>query len=174
MSEPWPDDAPHEWDRCELGRLELPGLVRVRVRMSQEIDVKKPKGAHGATTTLQGINPARVTITLRMWNAEQFRTFQAVVVPLRSKVGKGDEKGAVDIEHPKTKMWGIRAVLIQEIDDDAGEQGDLYDVTFDCIEHRPSSATNATKTPKAPDTLGASDPNAIRKPDPPSASGATP
>lgn len=174
MSVEWPDDNPFDWDRCGLGGLDLPGLARVRVRMSQELDIKKPKGSHGATTTLQGANPARVTITLRMWNAEQFRTFQAAVVPLRSMVGKSADKGAVDIEHPKTKMWGIRAVLIQDIDDNNDEHGDLYDVAFECVEHRPPPKASATKTPTSTDRLGASDPNSIRKPDPPSTTGANP
>ena len=64
-SVPWPDENPDAWNVCELGGLDMPGLANVKVRLSEELDIKKPKGGHGATITHQGYNPARVTITLR-------------------------------------------------------------------------------------------------------------
>ncbi len=143
----WPGDDAEAWNRCELDGLEVPGLAIVKVKLSDELDIKKPKGLHGATITRQGRNPAKVSILVRMWEPEQFAAFQAIVVPLRPKVGRGNESSPVHIIHPKTMLWGIDKVIIQEIDDSNGERGDLYDVTFDCIEHfPPPKNVPATKT----------------------------
>jgi hypothetical protein len=143
---PWPDDNPAAWNRCELGGLDMPGLALVKVRLSEELDIKKPKGAHGATITRQGYNPAKVTILLRMWEAEQFEAFQDVVVPLRPKVGGGRSAEPLSIVHPRAALWGIQAVSILSIDD-SGDRGDRYDVTFECVEHfPPPKNVVATKT----------------------------
>ena len=61
-------------------------------------------------------DPEGVTALARTWEGTATRT-------VRTKVGKGADAGAVEIGHPKTTMWGIRAVLIQEIDDSNDEHG---------------------------------------------------
>lgn len=178
---PWLDDAPELWNTCELGGITLPGLCKVDVSLSQEVDVKKPKGKHGATLTRQGYNPAKVKVRVRVWEAEQFDELQVAIAnvwpaSLTRKKNAPTMKvdGPISIEHPKTRLWGIRGVTILGIEDNNGDRGDVYEVTFDCIEFYPSPKTTATKTDKK--QLPTYD-NSARQPDAPpkpSATGNTP
>jgi hypothetical protein len=152
MPVPWPDEAPEQWNRCELGGLELPGLAKVDIDLSEKLDVKKPQGGHGATITRDGYEPAKVSITLRMWEPAQFDEFQAIVPLLRPRVGGGRSPAPLAILHPKADLWGVKAVVLERISDRNGDRGDLYDVSFECIEHFPPPKTTATKTDKS--TIG--------------------
>lgn len=156
MSVPWPDEAPELWNTLSLGGVALPGLAKVDVRVSQEIEVKKPKGKHGATETRQGYNPADVKIRLRFWEPEQFTQFQTVLAKLWPEVAAskkdgqpGKVDGPVKIDHPKTRLWNITAIQIKSIDDKNGDSpGGFYDIDLDCIKYYPPPKVNATKTDK--------------------------
>lgn len=147
---PWPHDDPGAWNTCELAGIALPGLAHVKVKLSEELEVKKPKGGHGATITRQGYALSDVTIVLRMWTAAQWEEWQGTVKSLRPAPKSGDGTGArpVAITHAKANAYGIRAISIKEITDDAAAEGftGLYEVTLACVEHAPPPKVTATKT----------------------------
>ena len=178
MTVPWPDEAPELWNTCELGGIELPGIAKVDVHPSQEVDVKKPKGRHGATVTRHGYNPAKVKIRVRCTDAAQFADLQVVIANVwpaslarKKNAQPAQVDGPIPISHPKAQLWGITGVTILSIDDTSGERGDIYELTFDCLEYYPPPKVTATKTDTK--TLPTYN-NAIRAPDKPSATGNTP
>ncbi len=141
---PWIDEQSGQWNRVVLGGLLLPGIATISVDLSEEIDVKKPKGKSGATTTVHGDNPASVSITLQLRNGAELTAWAKAIKALRPKK---DAKSAVRIMHPKTIIYGIEAVLISKIKDKENGHADDYSIQIECIEFRPTDASkDATKT----------------------------
>ena len=146
MTVPWPADAPSLWNVVKLGTITLPGIATVAIKKGDEVEVKKPKGKAGATTTVQGPKPATVAIELTFLRTEEMNAwYSAVKVLLPAK-----ESGAPQsIDHPKTAGYYITKVKILDIDDGANEKGDVYKVKISCVEFNPPpKASKATKTPK--------------------------
>lgn len=150
---PWPDDDSDSWDTLHLGGVEFPGVAKVDVDLEEEIDVKKPKGGNGASLTRQGDMPAKLAITLRVWEPGQFGLLQDLLPTIRPKVTSAKDRKALAIKHPKCLMWGIESIAIQKIKDHSGgEGGTYYELSFDCVELMKDAARKkkATKTDKIP------------------------
>ncbi len=145
MAIPWPDRAPSKWDTVVLGGVALPGIGTVAVKLSNELDVKKPKGGAGASVTAQGPEAATVTITLAFHSAEHLAEWQDAVKVLRPKK---DVVSAKKIVHPKTQIYSIDAVLVQTIDDEDNKRGDTYTVKIHCVEFTGTPKGAQTKTEK--------------------------
>lgn len=146
MGVPWLNDAPAAWRTVGLGTGTTPGIAHVTVERSNEVEVKKPKGAAGASTTAQGPNPAQVTIKLTLLRGSELDAWFAladILVPAK------DAATPLTIRHPKTSGYRIDSVTVQSISDAAGdEQGDRYVVTIKCVEFRPAPKKKVTKTEK--------------------------
>lgn len=151
MSIPWLDEAPGKWDTVKLGPVTLPGLARLEVTVKESLDIKKPMGAAGATTTLQGSEPARVVIHLRMWEPDHLDAWAAFIKRYRSRAktnAASAARNALKITHPKTALYGVAAVLIEEISDAVNDRGDIYDVKISCTEFTGEPKGGQTKTEK--------------------------
>lgn len=153
MTIPWLDDAPDAWNTVKLGGLAVPGIARVGVKPSQEVEIKKPKGKHVGSTTRQGYNAARVTIKVTVWTPEQFaelRTLIASIWPAARAMKQAGEPAKVDgpipVSHPKTQLWGINAITLLDIEDPENDTGDRYELTLSCVEYLPPPKKSATKT----------------------------
>lgn len=162
MTVPWISaNNGRAWGTLKLGGLTMPGLVKVGVELSEEIEIKKPKGAIGATTTYQGREPASVQIVVTLYDshgdtgAAQLAEMEKMIAVVRPKVTKDPKKAssALSIEHPKCTMWGISSVTVQKISDPPDDNAQMKTITFSCVEFKPppAGAKPATKTEKSLD-----------------------
>jgi hypothetical protein len=144
---PWPNANPKKWNTVKLNDYVLPGIAKVSVKVSQELDKKKARGSAGATITQQGSNAAEVSISLRFFEEQHLKDFARIVQSIRIDATKTGLGKAYRITHPKAAMYGITSVIIEEIDDEENSKGDSYDVKIKCVEFKPPVA-GATKTEK--------------------------
>lgn len=132
------------WDLLMLGDSVMPGITRIKSQgRGKDVDAKKSKGSDGAELSDDGIKPTRVTITTKIWTAEQFNELQRILPSITpSKLGA--ERAAVPALHPQLQLLGITHLYIVrqgtlEID----EMG-LGTIEFEAIEWVPKPA----ETPK--------------------------
>jgi hypothetical protein len=144
-SVPWPDVAPTPWNTVIVDGVSLPGVATVDVQLKEEIDVKKPVGATGATTTYQGRNPMKVVIELFMWESAQLDAWARVFPQLFPAPKKGTA-GSRKIVHPKLAIYGIGAVVFESLKDPPNNKGDQYKVTLEAVQFLPPSKSGGTKT----------------------------
>lgn len=149
MKVPFPYRASRSWNEVVLGKYSLPGLGKLDIRVSNEVEKKKPKGTSGASTTFQGRNVASLKLSLAMWDEEQFAAFQEMLPDLWPSISK-EAAAPLEIVHPKARLWGIRSVVIETIDDTQPDNsGDYYVIKFDLSQWQPPVKTgsgSATKT----------------------------
>jgi hypothetical protein len=69
------DDSADLWDTVFLGAEPLPGIARVTGSHGRKLDVKSPPGRNGATITDKGYQPAKVEITLKLWEKAQLEAW---------------------------------------------------------------------------------------------------
>ena len=61
------------WNRCTLGKFELPGIVRIKATMPKlDVDKKKVKGKGAAKLTINGWEPGTLEIECLIWTPAHF------------------------------------------------------------------------------------------------------
>jgi hypothetical protein len=113
---PYWGDAPAAWDQVILGSITLPGVAKVTVKRSRKIDVKSGAGVSGATTTVQGFQPADVTILVRLSSDADLQAMFAALGTLEPVIGPTATDVAFSILHPATTMRRVSAVVVKDID----------------------------------------------------------
>jgi hypothetical protein len=119
-------DGRTAWDVLILGGGKVPGIARVEARLGRRLDMKKAKGAHGASLTDEGYDPAQITITITIWEREHLDALRNFVAKLRPK--STADPAAVDVVHPQLQFLGITSIFIKEISAPRPVGQGLYDV----------------------------------------------
>lgn len=147
---PFWDDAPDDWDRCFIsvdgnGWNDLPGIADVKVDKSQKIDVKSSPGTSGATLTMKGYDPAKVSITLKMHFVDEWAAWAVIRKSIEPRPGKklSDKLG---IRHPETMARDVASVVIEKIATSYDKPSRTYTVDISAIEWFPQPKASATKT----------------------------
>ncbi len=142
-----PIDDAQGWDIVLLaghvspGRCEVTGATR-----SQEWDVKRGKGAAGATITYTGIKPAEPKVKLYFWLPSHFDAWTKFLPLLQTDPTKKTPT-ALAIYYPSLAVIGISSVVVKEIGAIEYEQTGLYSVTIDFLEYLPPPKKSAVGTP---------------------------
>lgn len=139
------------WDVCTLGSNRLPGLAKLRIRKGRKLDKKRPPGAHFATVTDQGYNPAELELTLIIWTPLQWDTFQDMMPVLEPPATKGYAAPTFDIVHPAAAVRSVKAIVIEDIEGpfDSSVVKGAMEFRFKMIQFFPPPKNlNATNTPK--------------------------
>ena len=113
----WIDTELGQWTPTIAG-LQIPGIVLIDVKSSNDIDKKKPKGKDKASTTNNGQEPSSVTINITLANRRHWIDWQEFM-PRLKPVGNGDKSAPLAIVHPDCELHGIRTIVVEEIDDSA-------------------------------------------------------
>lgn len=149
--------SPEAWNTVTLAGIELPGVCKVDVERERSIDVKKPSGADGATTTDKGAKPAEVKITWVLWNdvdeeftEEQWASAQEILAVLEPRPGAVKTPVPLDIAHPMAALRSVSSVVIKKIDTPDVDDDGLLTIKLECVEWRPPKP-KGTSTPKKAD-----------------------
>jgi hypothetical protein len=162
-----PLTAPNPWDTVFLSGKQLPGVCEVSVGSSRRVDEKKAAAGDGVVLAFHGRNPAKVDIRVRLWTADQLKTWDTVFAALWPQHGlvAGGTAGArekvlaFDVSHPACAMHGIKSISIVAVEGPApGKATGEKVMTLKCVEFLPpaKAATKPAKVFKssAPVTAG--------------------
>jgi len=137
------EDEPDLYDALFLGGEQIVGICTVKISRKVKIDKKSAKGKNKAVVTKQGVEPAEVTISIRVLDRADFQKFQSqmeLFEPLTK--WKDDSHGdALDIAHWATKMRGIEAIIVESADGPELKDG-ILEMSIKAVEfHKPKTAT---------------------------------
>lgn len=146
---PFWGDYPGLWDQVQLAGIILPGLARLSGDLEHRVDRRRIPGQDGERITHLGCKPAEIEITLRMWTEEHLNAFSSLAPVLRPQP-KAAAPDPVDIVHPATHLYGIKAIQVLRISlpVPVGD-GDVYEVKIRGVEFVPlrKGAKSKVKTP---------------------------
>jgi len=142
-----PISFPTAWDYIFVGGVINPGVCKVsEFKRAHEFDVKKGKGALGATVTFVGRPPAKGSIQFLLWKSQHFvdwDIFRALLKydPTKKKVQ------AIDIYHPSLADIDVNSVVTESIGNIVHEGDGLYSITVEFLEYFPPPNKPAVSTP---------------------------
>jgi hypothetical protein len=112
----WDDRGqPIDWEIVYLAGVGWPGVAEVSgAGCSRKIDVQKTKGEDGAALKDEGYEPARLTITLKIYSAQDWQRLQELL-PLIHPRKKGGARTPIDICYPSVNLLGITQIYIDKI-----------------------------------------------------------
>jgi len=141
-------ESPQQWDTVTLQGVDLPGIAKVTGKLGRKIDVNSPPGADGATLRDKGYDPARISVTLRMWTPEQFNSWEQTNLSLVA-IRQQSQRTALEIVHPALNNLGVRRVYLETIGvlHEGGTRG-VYETELTFIQflpptQRPTAAVQA-------------------------------
>lgn len=129
-----PFDTPQLHDRLVLiadgQRFEMPGAHRIRVRRQPREDAVSAPGEDGEVVENYGDGTAEVTVSVQIWEHEQYRAMIPLLRVLR--VRSGEEPGTYEVVHPKLQAHGIRRLRLTNLEDDpyTAKDGGSYTFSF--------------------------------------------
>lgn len=159
----WADDSleAHAWDFCWLGENNLPGICSVEVDGGRDVDAQKSKGTNGPTIKDEGTEGAKVSISVKMWKAEQHEQWGitlAAIDPLRNNA----VQTPFEIHHPATDERQIKYVYVTNVSASQPAPGGVRTVQIECRQWfpqpKPTKTSNKPKTKAPSETF---DPNTI-------------
>jgi len=108
-------EDPLAWDTVEIAGKIFPGVASVRGSgLKRKVDVKKPKGSDGASLKDEGIEPAKLEITLLIYNRYFWEQLQGLM-PLINPRKKGGLRRPMSIVHPLTRLMNITNIYVDGI-----------------------------------------------------------
>lgn len=142
-----PIENPEAWDKVEIGDQECPGVAKLSgFKRDYGWDVKKGKGAKGATLTLNEFPPVEGTVTIYLWTPEHFAEWNSFKSMFNYDPAK-KKTSPVDIYHPSLADIDCFSVVCKSIDAITHEGNQLYSVKVSLIEYNPPPKKSAVSTP---------------------------
>lgn len=137
---------PEEWQAIYIAGHKSPGLAIVKnASRGNEWDVKRGKGAKGATITYTGDVPAEFSVEIQLWKPQHYADWLSFQTLLAYDASKKKIQ-AIQISHPSLATQQITAVVTKKVTCPEQREPGLYIVTIDFLEFRVPKA-NATGTP---------------------------
>jgi hypothetical protein len=109
-------DTDRDWDTAILGGIILPGIVSVEsLKVGIDVDTKKPKGSDQATSTDNGLEPAKFRIVVWLVTHEHWFELQAGLDSWNPR-RPGRQRQPVELLHPLPNTFGIRNVRVLSVE----------------------------------------------------------
>lgn len=137
------EDEPDLYDALFLGGEQIPGISTVKISRKVKIDKKSAKGKNKAVVTKQGVEPAEVTITVRVLDRADFQRLRELM-PLFEPVPdkeKATDKDALDIAHWAASLRNLQAIIIESADGPELKDG-ILELTLKAVEFDKPKATS--------------------------------
>lgn len=161
-----PIQNPQAWQVIQLGSSTSPGVCIVSgFRRAHEWDVKKGKGALGATITFVQRPPAKGSVEFLLWQPIHFQQWD-IFRPLLKYDPTKKAVQAIDIYHPSLADVEISSVVTENIGAIEHKGDGLYSITVDFMEYFPPPKASAVSTP-------AGSKSGTKQPDPTNPTGVT-
>lgn len=142
-----PINFPQVWDAVFVGGQFSPGVCQLSgFKRAFQFDVKKGKGALGATVTFVQRPPAEGTIKFLLWLPFHFGQWDQFRPLLKYDPTKKAVQ-AIDIYHPSLNDLEITSVVCKSIGAIEHEGNQLYSITVEVLEYFPPPKASAVSTP---------------------------
>lgn len=147
---PSPFAQPDLWDSLTLAGVMFLGTVKVSGDpVGVDLDVTKSSGRDGSRVRDKGAKPAKVKLTLALWDEITWTLWDALlpVIDPRRQVGR---RTPVDVAHPALSQRGIGKLYIEAIAFPDVKDSGLVEVVVQAYEFMPPSsrATGRTAQPQ--------------------------
>jgi hypothetical protein len=139
-------DPTSEWDKLTFGQTVCPGTVTVSVKLSADIDKRKPKGVKKSTAIDRGAKPAEVDVEVILLPSE-FERFRKEIVPLVFSGNKTEAQGPLEMTHPALEMWNLHLFIVTLLTMPPPQSGGTLTVSFSAMEYVQSPAEAKVKQP---------------------------
>jgi hypothetical protein len=151
-----PFQSAADWCHVWIGDVRAPGFLKrgglQGFDRKTEWDVKKGKGAKGATLSLIQQPPAEGSFTFMINSEEVFQQWAFFLPLLRYDEQTGTAADAVDIYYPALAELGIRHVVTKQVGPLVHVGAMLYERTIEFIEWRPVPPLSIVSTPSHANT----------------------
>lgn len=134
----WQDNTDVSWDLLVIADLEFVGFATLIGGMDRDIQIKKPKGADGATMTDNGYNPAKFSITLKLVEQVDWDAYQNDLLPQIHPRRKGGSRTPVIVTHPAINVNGVSRVYFTQIGMPEIGSDKIATVKLQCVEWFPA------------------------------------
>lgn len=145
-----PINNPQSYDVVFIGGVASPGVIPPGglsgFKRAHEWDVKKGKGAHGATITYVQRPPAKGSIKFLLWSPEQFVQWGTFRPQFKYDPTKKNPQ-AVDIFHPALADIDIKSVVCEGIGALENDGTGLWSITVELLEYFPPPKKSGVGTP---------------------------
>jgi len=146
---PSPFAQPDLWDTLSIAGVLFLGIVKVSGDpVGVDLDVTKSSGRDGSRVRDKGVKPAKVKLTIRIWDEETWVSWDALlpVIDPRRQVGR---RTPVDAAHPSLSQRGISRLYIEAISlPDVKDDGSV-EYTINAIEFMPTGTRPTGRTATA-------------------------
>lgn len=148
-STPSPFAQPDLWDTLSIAGVTFLGLVKVSGDpVGVDLDTTKSSGRDGSRIRDKGVKPAKVKLTLKIWDEVTWVSWDALmpVIDPRRQVGR---RTPVDVAHPALAQRGVSRLYIEAIAFADVKDDGLVEVVINAYEFMPPStrATGRTARP---------------------------
>lgn len=144
MSEPIWETSPGLFDTIQVAGF----IFYVKPDLSGEcgvkLDVVASPRVDGTRIKYQGVEPAKVIVTLMLWEQGHWDDFKALVEVIRPKGAKRAPE-PVEIVHPLLDVYGLRTFYVEKAPIPA-RTDNHYEVKLECVEFFPTP--KPSKRPK--------------------------
>ena len=146
-----PIDNPQAWDTISVGGVTSPGVIPKGgvsgFKREHEWDVKKGKGAAGATLTYVQRPPAKGSIKFYLVTPQHFSDWETFALQFKYDPTKKNPQ-AVDVFHPALAQIDVKSCVTTALGtvQAEGDEG-LYAVTVELEEYFPPPKKSAVGTP---------------------------
>ncbi len=141
-----PIKDPSSWDSVEFAGIEYPFCEISGFDRESEWDVKKGKGAQGATATFVGISLAKGSVKFVAWESSHFVAFDKIFVMFKYDPAKKKSQ-AIEIWHPSIVENEINSVVVTKVPPWKHDGNGQYSREVEFLEFRPAPKTSAVGTP---------------------------
>ncbi len=149
---------PTGWDTVTIGGISVPGVVELSdAAREYDWDVKKGKGAAGATTTFTSKPPAEFTVRVRLWEPDHFVADDAILILITYDPEKGLPIIARDVYHPALSQVGISSCVTKKIGIITHKGDGEFEREIRFLEYKPPPPVSAVSTPSQSASDGALD-----------------
>jgi hypothetical protein len=146
MTVPYWGDDPDAWDYVVLGDFVLPGSQTVTASLGRKLDTRSGAGSDGASIVDKGYQPAKVEITVRLWDRSGLTEWEQVSPLL---VARRRQRRALQIKHPSLHLLGVHWVYLEELSALKQTSPGLWEATIKCIEYAPPTPRASTRAAPA-------------------------
>lgn len=146
-----PFTSPEAWDVLVVAGQISPGLCQIKAAAREyEWDIKKGKGAQGATSTFVQQPPSQFNAVFTLWtdqHIQQWDAFVGLIAYDPIKLAGGKAVTAVEVSHPSLARIGVHSVVTKKIGELEHMGKGLYQSTVEFLEYWPPPKASAVSTP---------------------------
>lgn len=148
------------WDQFYLNDVTLPGAAQIKVTKgaARKLDTRSAAGSDGWRLVDKGAQPVEFTVTLTLWDADHWDTWDEYSSALTERLGAGRERRAIDVSrNPVLRALAVDEAYLTEVGGLDIKSDGRAEVELKFVQYKRPSRRAATHrvAPSGPATVNA-------------------